>query len=57
VLDQQGVIQSSNPGATRILRAPLAAHEGKPLAAVPGLAEFAATVQQHFDAFSRPWPP
>ena len=52
VLDQQGVIQSSNPGATRILRAPLAAHEGKPLAAVPGLAEFAATVQQHFDAFS-----
>ncbi len=52
VLSDQGVIRSSNPGATRILRAQLAAHEGKPLAAVPGLAEFAATVQQHFDAFS-----
>lgn len=53
VLDQQGVIQSSNPGATRILRAPLAAYEGKPLATVPGLAEFASTVQEHFDAFLR----
>ncbi|MBS0466903.1 MAG: HAMP domain-containing protein [Proteobacteria bacterium] len=52
VLDQQGVIQSSNPGATRILRAPLAAYEGRPLAAVPGLAEFAAAVQQHFDVFA-----
>ncbi|HQQ71290.1 MAG TPA: ATP-binding protein, partial [Alicycliphilus sp.] len=51
VLDSQGVIQTSNPGATRILRAPLAAYEGKPLAAVPGLGEFAATVQQHFDVF------
>ncbi len=51
VLDGQGVIQSSNPGATRILRAPLAAWEGRPLADVPGLAEFAATVQRHFDTF------
>ena len=51
VLDAQGVIQSSNPGATRILRAPMAAHEGKPLADVPGLAEFAAAVQGQFDAF------
>lgn len=52
VLDRQGVIQSSNPGATRILRAPLAAYEGKLLAEVPGLTEFASTVQQHFDSFS-----
>lgn len=52
VLDDQGVIQSSNPGATRILRAPLAAHEGQPLAGVAGLKEFAATVQHHFDAFA-----
>lgn len=52
VLDGQGVIQSSNPGATRILRAPLAAHEGQPLAGVAGLQEFAATVQQHFEAFA-----
>ena len=51
VLDGQGIVRSSNPGATRILRAPLAAYEGKRLADVPGLAEFAATVQQHFDTF------
>ncbi|MGD9773879.1 ATP-binding protein [Diaphorobacter sp.] len=51
VLDGQGVILSSNPGATRILRAPMAAYEGKPFADVPGLAEFAATVQRHFDTF------
>src|SRR5690606_5240731 len=52
VLDRQGVIRSSNPGATRILRAPLAAYEGKPLVEVPGLADFAATVQRHFDTFA-----
>ena len=51
VLDAQGIIQSSNPGATRILRAPMAAYEGRALSDVPGLAEFAATVQKHFDAF------
>ena len=53
VLDEQGVILSSNPGATRILRAPMAACEGKLLADVPGLAEFAAAVQKHFDEFQR----
>lgn len=51
VLDAQGLIHSSNPGATRILRAPMAAFEGRPLSEVPGLAEFAASVQRHFDAF------
>lgn len=51
VLDAQGRIQSTNPGATRILRAPMAAFEGRPLAEVPGLAAFAAAVQAHFDAF------
>jgi len=51
VLDAQGLIRSSNPGATRILRAPMAAYEGRPLSDVPGLAEFAAAVQSHFDAF------
>ena len=51
VLDAQGAIRSSNPGATRILRAPLAAYEGRALADVPSLAEFAAAVQRHFDAF------
>jgi len=51
VLDAQGLILSSNPGATRILKAPMAAYERQPLSAVPGLAEFAASVQGHFDAF------
>ena len=31
VLDAQGVIRSSNPGATRILQVPLAAYEGRAL--------------------------
>ena len=51
VLDAQGLVFSSNPGATRILRAPMAAYEGKPLSEVPGLADFAASIQRHFDAF------
>ena len=51
VLDAQGVVRSSNPGATRILRAPMAAYEGRALAQVPGLADFADAVQAQFDAF------
>ncbi len=51
VLDERGRIVSSNPGATRILRAPMAAFEGRQLAEVPGLAEFAAAVQTQFDIF------
>jgi len=51
VLDAQGAILSSNPGATRILRAPLAAHEGKPLAELPGLEDFGKKVQAQFDEF------
>ncbi|MBP3981855.1 HAMP domain-containing protein [Acidovorax sp. JG5] len=51
VLDQQGLILSFNPGATRILRAPMAAYAGKPLTAVPGMAAFAAAVQKQFDEF------
>jgi nitrogen fixation/metabolism regulation signal transduction histidine kinase len=35
VLDVQGVIQSANPGATRILRVPVAAHQGLPLPNLP----------------------
>jgi nitrogen fixation/metabolism regulation signal transduction histidine kinase len=49
VLDDQGRIQTANPGATRILRVPLAAHEGQPLAGVDGLQAFGAAVQQQFD--------
>ncbi len=51
VLGERGLIRSSNPGATRILRAPMAAYEGRPLSEVPGLAEFAAAVERHFAAF------
>ena len=51
VLDPQSLILSFNPGATRILRVPMAAYAGQPLAAVPGLADFAAAVQKQFDEF------
>ncbi|MBL8339017.1 MAG: HAMP domain-containing protein, partial [Rhodoferax sp.] len=51
VLDAQGLIISSNPGATRILRLPLAAFEGRNLAEVEGLQAFGAEVQKRFDAF------
>ncbi len=51
VLGEHGLIRSSNPGATRILRAPMAAYEGRPLSEVPGLADFAAAVERHFAAF------
>lgn len=48
VLDVHGRIQSSNPGATRILRAPLAAYHGKSLGEVPGLGLFAKDVLAQF---------
>ena len=51
VLDKAGLMRSTNPGATRVLRAPLAAYEGEHLADVPGLAAFAQNVQQQFDDF------
>ncbi|VTU40765.1 Sensor protein ZraS [Variovorax sp. PBS-H4] len=51
VLDRNGVVLSTNPGATRVLRAPLAAFEGQRLVDVPGLAEFGEAVQQQFDDF------
>ena len=51
VLDAQGRILSSNPGATRILRVSLATHHGQPLASVPGLQAFGASVQQQFESY------
>jgi nitrogen fixation/metabolism regulation signal transduction histidine kinase len=51
VLDLHGRIQTSNPGATRILRVPLAAHHGRPLSEVPGMADFAHGVQAQFDTY------
>ncbi len=51
VLDEQGHILSSNPGATRILRVPLAAREGMLLDSVPGLESFGAAVQVQFNDY------
>ncbi len=48
VLDVAGHIQSSNPGATRILRAPLDEFHGKALGEVPGLGSFAKDVLAQF---------
>jgi nitrogen fixation/metabolism regulation signal transduction histidine kinase len=48
VLDAQGAIFSANPGATRILRVPVAVFENQPLLALPGLHEFAAGVHEQF---------
>jgi nitrogen fixation/metabolism regulation signal transduction histidine kinase len=51
VLDAQGVIQSANPGATRILRVPLAAYEGSRLADIDSLHTFGVSIQAQFDSF------
>ena len=51
VLDENGHIVQSNPGATRILRVPLAASQGQPLAGVPGLAAFGESVRKRFDEY------
>ena len=51
VLDRQGAIQSANPGATRVLRVPLAASTGRPLSSLSGLEEFAASVDAQFADF------
>ena len=51
VLDANGVIQSFNPGAARILRTPLENFAGKPLSQIAGLESFASGVQSQFDAY------
>ena len=48
VLDVRGRIQSSNPGATRIVRAPLQDYQGQSLGEVPGLEVFAQDVLAQF---------
>ena len=48
VLDVRGRLQSSNPGATRILRAPLQGYQGQLLGEVPGLEVFAQDVLAQF---------
>ena len=51
VLDAAGHVVSSNPGATRILRVPMAAYQGRLLQDVPGLQEFAQMVREQFAQF------
>ncbi|MDE2607122.1 MAG: HAMP domain-containing protein [Burkholderiales bacterium] len=51
VLDEDGHIQASNPGASRILGLPLSDRQGALLRQVPGLESFGAAVQQRFDDF------
>ncbi|QTN30327.1 HAMP domain-containing protein [Rhodoferax sp. AJA081-3] len=51
VLDAQGRVRSSNPGAARILKVSLADYEGQPLEAVDGLQEFGQAVQAQFADF------
>lgn len=51
VLDEQGRIDTANPGAARILRVPLSEHLGHPLAAVPGLEAFGAALMAQFEDF------
>ncbi|PPE68608.1 HAMP domain-containing protein [Caldimonas thermodepolymerans] len=49
VLDANDTIETVNPGATRILRLPVAAYRGRPLADVPNLQDFAAEVARLFE--------
>ena len=49
VLDEAGLIDSVNPGATRILRTPMAQFVRQPLLAVPGLDVLAHGALQQFE--------
>jgi nitrogen fixation/metabolism regulation signal transduction histidine kinase len=49
VFDAERRIDTVNPGATRILKLPLSAYRGRPLADVPGLAELAQAVWRRFE--------
>jgi len=51
VLDAQGRGRSSNPGATRILKVPLADHAGRQLGDIDGLQDFGRAVEQQFAEF------
>ncbi len=49
VFDRAGLIDTVNPGATRILRLPLSVYRGHRLDEVPGLEDFAPAVWQRFE--------
>ncbi|GAA0742118.1 ATP-binding protein [Ideonella azotifigens] len=48
VFDRDHLIDTVNPGATRILRAPLSVFVGRGLGEVPGMTDFAAAIHQRF---------
>jgi nitrogen fixation/metabolism regulation signal transduction histidine kinase len=52
VFNARGLIQSSHPGATRILKVPLAAHQKASFLSLPNLQNFAAGVQEQFELLS-----
>lgn len=52
VFNASGAIQSSNPGATRILKVPLAAHTKASFLSLPNLQHFASGVQEQFELLS-----
>ncbi len=52
VFDRHGLIDTVNPGATRILRAPLSAYRGQPLNTVPGLQAFAVAIDERFASYA-----
>jgi nitrogen fixation/metabolism regulation signal transduction histidine kinase len=49
VFDHERRIETVNPGATRILKLPLASYRGRTLAEVPGLEDLAQSVWQRFE--------
>ncbi len=49
VFDRAGLIDTVNPGATRILQRPLAAFRGHRLSDLPALDDFARAVEQRFE--------
>ena len=51
VLDDQWHVLSINPGATRILRTPMAVYIGRKLDEVPGLSALARMVEEQFGIF------
>ncbi len=49
VFDRDGLIETVNPGATRIVKLPLSAYRGRRLDEVPGIEAFAKAVWQRFE--------
>lgn len=52
VFDARHFIETVNPGATRILRLPLSAYQGRRLEDIPELQDFAQAVWQRFEQLS-----